>query len=185
MRKTTIAQCLLLFALFASMAANIFLWRAAHKPPEVRIERHVEWIEVKDRTPQATESHLTGDTMVVTAVVLPHRHASPHEPDMMPAQPTADSVATVSIMGDSATVTLPVEQRIYDDSLYTAYVSGYRPQLDSITLHIPHTYTTVTKTINKPARRWAIGPSVGVGYGIAGKQADVFVGITATFNLWP
>jgi hypothetical protein len=88
-------------------------------------------------------------------------------------------------MGDSATVTLPVEQRIYDDSLYTAYVSGYRPRLDSISLHIPHTYTTVTKTITKPAKRWAVGPSVGVGYGLAGKQADVFVGFTATYRLWP
>ena len=179
MTKTTMALALLLIV---SAAVNVYLWHKANKPAEVVVERHVEWIEVKDRTPQATESHPTGEVMTVTAAVT-HKHGREQEPDVMPAKAEADTLPTVSIMGDSATVTLPVEQRIYDDSLYTAYVSGYRPRLDSISLRIPH--TTVTKTITKPAKRWAVGPAVGVGYGLAGKQADVFVGFTATYRLWP
>lgn len=179
MKKIAILVALLII----SMAVNLWLLKKANKPAEVKVEHHVEWITIRDTTPIMTESHHTGETITVTAAV--HHHAMIHEPDVMPDKATADTLPTVSIMGDSATVTLPVEQRVYEDSLYTAYVSGYRPSLDSINLRLPHTYTTITKTVSKPAKRWAVGPSVGVGYGLAGKQADVFVGFTATFRLWP
>ena len=44
---------------------------------------------------------------------------------------------------DSSKVVLPIEQKIYSDSSYTAFVSGYRAVLDSIHIRSP-------TTINKP-----------------------------------
>jgi hypothetical protein len=87
---------------------------------------------------------------------------------------------------DTIAVPVPIEQKRYDDSLYTAWVSGYEPALDSIRLHQPEVVTTITRTITKPAPRWSIGPSVGTGISITGqRQAGIFVGFTAQYRLWP
>jgi hypothetical protein len=87
---------------------------------------------------------------------------------------------------DTIAVPVPIEQKRYDDSLYTAWVSGYEPALDSIRLHQPEVVTTITRTIVKPAPRWSIGPAVGAGISITGEQqAGIFVGITAQYRLWP
>lgn len=181
MKKLNMIIALLLIA---SVAANIWLWRNRTTQGETTVETHVEYVLIKDSTPTLVESHMTGETMTVTAAIK-HPHATDHEPDVLTMENEPDTVATVSITGDSATVTLPVEQRVYEDSLYTAYVSGYRPRLDSISLRIPHTYTTITKTVGKPAKRFAIGPTVGAGYGVIGKRFDVFVGVSMTWNLLP
>lgn len=165
--------------LMVSIAANVVLWKEATKPGEVRIETRTEYIEIRDTTPNEIECYVTGETMTVPAVVRPKNH----KPDEPAAELEPDTMVTVTLDGDSATVTLPIEQRIYKDTLYTAYVSGYRPRLDSITLRLPHTYTTVTTTVSKPSRRWAVGPAVGVGYGITGKRLDVFVGVGVTWNI--
>jgi hypothetical protein len=167
-----------------SVAANIWLWRQAKKPGETKVETHVEYVLIKDSTPTLVESHLTGETMTVKAAIK-HPHATDHEPDVLTKKNEPDTVATVSITGDSATVTLPIEQRVYEDSLYTAYLSGYRPRLDSISLRMPHTYTTITKTVKGPAKRFAIGPTIGAGYGVFGKRFDVYVGVSMTWNLLP
>lgn len=87
---------------------------------------------------------------------------------------------------DSIQVPLPIIQKRYDDSLYTAWVSGYQPALDSIRLHQPEVVTTIERTIIKPAPRWSIGPSFGAGVSITGQQqAAVFVGFTIQYRLWP
>lgn len=174
---------ILVVLLIISMAVNLWLLKKSNKPAEVKVEHHVEWITIRDTTPIMTESHHTGETITMTAAV--HHHAMSHEPDVMPDKATADTLPTVSIIGDSATVTMPVEQRVYEDSLYTAYVSGYRPRLDSIWLRLPNTYTTVTKTVRKPSRRLFVGPTLGAGYGIANRRADVFVGVSVTWNILP
>ena len=87
---------------------------------------------------------------------------------------------------DTIKVPVPIEQKRYDDSLYTAWVSGYQPALDSIRLHQPEVVTTITRTITKPAPRWSIGPSVGAGFSITGeRQAGIYVGFAIQYRLWP
>ena len=87
---------------------------------------------------------------------------------------------------DTIAVSVPIEQKRYDDSLYTAWVSGYEPALDSIALHQPEVVTTIERTIIKPAPRWSIGPAVGAGISITGeRQAGIFVGFSAQYRLWP
>ena len=44
---------------------------------------------------------------------------------------------------------LPVEQKIYQDSNYTAYVSGYNPNLDSLKVY-PKTVTVTNDIVRIP-----------------------------------
>lgn len=76
---------------------------------------------------------------------------------------------------DSVTVTVPVVQKIYSNDLYRAYVSGYRPSLDSLYIYTPVKEIT---TRCKP-KRWGIGPYVGVD--AIGK--GVSVGVSLQYSL--
>lgn len=92
---------------------------------------------------------------------------------------------TVLLPGDTIMMEIPVEQKRYDDSLYTAYVSGYRPQLDSIRLHLPSTITETTITQRIAPPRLSIGIQTGAGYGIINHKPDIYLGIGAQWRLWP
>ena len=78
------------------------------------------------------------------------------------------------------------EQKVYADSTYTAYVSGYQPNLDSIEVY-PKTVTKIitndiTKTVTKVKKpKWAI--SVGGGVGYNGK-IEPYVGVNAGYVIW-
>ena len=85
---------------------------------------------------------------------------------------------------DSIDVPIPIIQKRYDDSLYTAWVSGFEPNLDSLRLHQPEIITTITKTIVKPSPRITLGIQAGGGYGVFNRQFDVYVGFGAQVNLW-
>lgn len=73
------------------------------------------------------------------------------------------------------------EMVVYQDSLYKAWVSGYRPRLDKLEIY-PRTIThTITNDIYHPAknRRWGIGLQVGYGY-----PTGAYVGIGVSYNLF-
>lgn len=84
-------------------------------------------------------------------------------------------------------ITLPIEQKVYTDSSYTAWVSGYLPQLDSIVLHKKYVFRTITNTvtITKKTPKWSVGITGGAGVGILHRQPDVFIGIGINYRLWP
>lgn len=88
----------------------------------------------------------------------------------------------IPILGDTVrdTIYLPITQKVYRDSLYTAYVSGYRAKLDSIEVY----GRTNTITIRERARlsRWGLG--VQAGYGWVGNRAGPYVGVGVSYNLW-
>lgn len=87
---------------------------------------------------------------------------------------------------DSVDVTLPITQRMYRDSNYTAWVSGYKPSLDSIHTYNKMVYTTRTieRTITKPPRKWGIGISAGYGYGINSKLFEPYIGVGVTYVIF-
>lgn len=93
----------------------------------------------------------------------------------------ADTASTAR--SDSADVVLPVELKSYtDDSTYTAWVSGWRPCLDSIRVYPRREVVTVTQAV--PRRpRLAVGLTGGVGYGVISRRPDVFVGVGVTWQL--
>lgn len=87
---------------------------------------------------------------------------------------------------DSVDVTLPITQRTYRDSNYTAWVSGYKPSLDSIHTYNKMVYTTRTieRTITKPPRKWGIGINAGYGYGINSKLFEPYIGVGVTYVIF-
>lgn len=60
------------------------------------------------------------------------------------------------------------EQAYYEDSFYRAWVSGYRPRLDSLVVFPKTVYQTVTNdiyhTIKSKKKRWGFGLQAGYGY---------------------
>lgn len=75
------------------------------------------------------------------------------------------------------------EQAVYEDSLYRAWVSGYRPRLDSIEVY-PRTVThTVTNDIYHATvakrKRWGLGLQAGYGY-----PGGFYVGGGVSYNLF-
>ena len=87
---------------------------------------------------------------------------------------------------DSIDVTLPITQRTYKDSNYTAWVSGYKPSLDSIHTYNKMVYTTRTieRTVTKPPNRWGIGINAGYGYGINSKLFEPYIGVGVTYIIF-
>lgn len=95
--------------------------------------------------------------------------------------PVVDTVHT----RDSVFILLPREEKIYEDSTYRAVVSGYKPSLDSISVYQTTKYITITK--EKPAKRWHIGPQVGIGF--VGNKDDAFrfgyyVGVGVQYSIF-
>lgn len=78
------------------------------------------------------------------------------------------------------------EQAYYEDSLYRAWVSGYRPRLDSLQIFPRTVYRTVTNdiyhTIVPKKKRWGLG--LQAGYGFYPGQSGFYVGVGVSYNLW-
>lgn len=91
-------------------------------------------------------------------------------------------VDSVGRVADSVTVELPITQKRYGDSTYTAWVSGYRPALDSIYVYPRHETVTITNTIRQKPRRWGLGVSAGYGYA-PGKGMVPWLGVGVSYTL--
>ena len=94
-------------------------------------------------------------------------------------------VTDTLMLHDTVFVHLPIEQRQYSDPRYTAWVSGYRPQLDSILIYQRTEYITKEiKTVTKP-KRWGIG--LQVGYGVSLHKGQVFpapyIGVGLSYSI--
>lgn len=74
-------------------------------------------------------------------------------------------------------VEIPVTQKVYADSSYTAWVSGYEPTLDSIEVYQRERIITNTVTIDKKRSRIGIGVHAGYGYGFHSRRLEPYVGI--------
>lgn len=76
---------------------------------------------------------------------------------------------------DTVEVSLPIVQKVYRDTNYTAWVSGYEPRLDSIT--IANKIITKTNTVLKNKdKRFSLG--VQTGFNVINKKPYFGVGIT-------
>ena len=148
--------------LIASIGANV--WLMNRQPDvETKIEHDTIWRDTTIYQPQPAETINIGRVVYVKVPVK----------EYLPGDTIHDSIK----------VPVPIVQKRYDDSLYTAWVSGFEPSLDSIRLHQREIHTTIIKYVQTPAKRLAIGPSIGLGYGIVTRKPDIWVGVTATWNL--
>jgi len=75
------------------------------------------------------------------------------------------------------------EQAYYEDSLYRAWVSGYRPRLDSLEIYprtVTHTITNdIYHTITPKKKRWGLGLQAGYGY-----PFGIYAGVGISCNLF-
>ena len=75
------------------------------------------------------------------------------------------------------------EQAYYEDSLYRAWVSGYRPRLDSLQIFPKTVYQNVTNDIyhiiTPKKKRWGLGLQAGYGY-----PGGWYVGAGVSWNLF-
>ena len=157
-----------ILALFIlSLVTNVWLIKRGQVEPEpqVIIEHDTLWRDTTIHHPTPSASVNTGRTVFIPYIVS--------ETDTIEAH-------------DTLLVEVPIEQKRYDDSLYTAWVSGYQPELDSIRLQQPEIVTTITETIVKKAPRLSVGLSVGPGVSIDNNHhMGIYVGFTANYRLWP
>ena len=91
--------------------------------------------------------------------------------------PVIDTVHT----RDSVFISIPREEKVYEDSTYRAVVSGYRPSLDTISVF---SSTAIVKepvyvTVKKP---WGIGVQAGATY-LPNQGITPYVGIGISYNL--
>lgn len=87
-----------------------------------------------------------------------------------------DTVHPICI--DSADVNIPITQKQYCDSTYTAWVSGYEPSLDSIRVYKKREMVTINKIIKEPPNRFVV--SLNIGYGLTpcnGLQPYIGIGV--------
>ena len=149
--------------LAASIAMNVWFWTSE---PEIEtiLKRDTVWRDTVIHDPAPAETINTGRVVYIRVPVT---------------ETTTDTVH------DSIDVPIPIVQKRYEDSLYTAWVSGFEPKLDSIRLYTPEIQTTVTKTVYEPTPLLTLGVQVGGGYGLINRQPDIYVGIGGQINLWP
>lgn len=82
---------------------------------------------------------------------------------------------------DSVEVEIPIERKVYGDSTYRAYVSGYMPSLDSLVITMPQQMIY----IHEKKRRWSVGLQAGYGVSMAGGvRLSPYIGIGITYNLF-
>lgn len=180
--------------LAASVAMNVWFWTSE---PEIEtiLKRDTVWRDTTIYEPQPAETINTGRVVYIRVPVKssgligdsPRCATTVSQAGTVPmARPMAQNAGTVPMAReDSIDVPIPIVQKRYEDSLYTAWVSGFEPKLDSIRLYTPEIQTTVTKTVYEPTPLLTLGVQVGGGYGLIHRQPDIYVGIGGQINLWP
>lgn len=116
------------------------------------------WMKCSPHEPATAE--VRTETKIKTVVKVCTLSVSP------PMAPLLTLKLTDTIhIGDTV---VPREQAYYEDSLYRAWVSGYRPRLDSLQIFPRTVYQTVTNdiyhTIPQKKKRWGLGLQAGYGY---------------------
>ena len=162
------------------------------------MERKGKWFTLKDETMKKLPWILVV-LLVIACVVSWFR---PREP--LPAEIRTKTKVKTVVKVDTLLISAPMapllvfqltdtirigdtvvyrEQAYYEDSLYRAWVSGYRPRLDSLMVFPKTVYQTVTNdiyhTVVPKKKRWGVG--LQAGYGCPG---GFYFGVGMSYDLW-
>ena len=178
--------------LAASVAMNVWFW-TSEPETETILKRDTVWRDTAIYDPQPAETVNTGRVVYIRVPVKSVGGLIGDSPRCATAVSQAGTVPMARQAGtvpmdreaDSIDVPIPIVQKRYEDSLYTAWVSGFEPKLDSLRLHMPEVTNTITKTVYEPTPLLTLGVQVGGGYGLIHRQPDIYVGIGGQINLWP
>ena len=135
-------------------------------------------VEIKEKITTVTKIDTIMDTVLV---VKKDKVIKVIRDTLVNVEFIRDTVDTAKVVAD-----IPIVQKEYsDDSTYTAWVSGYRPSLDSINIYRKNISTNKETVIKKKdIHRFGIGPVVYGGYNFGTKKLDYGVGIGVSYHIW-
>ena len=162
---STWGKYIITFLLGLFLGALLFSLRPKQVVVETQVIEHIDTIiknVVEERV--VYKNIVRHDTVWMTLV----------QPNKDSVQPNKDSVQPNK---DSTKVVIPIESKVYEDSLYRAVVSGYKASLDSITLYQRE---RIIYQKEQPSRFvLSAGLQMGAGLTPKGFQPYVGVGISA------
>lgn len=129
------------------------------------------------RPSMETDIEARVDTVFSTSIIVKRDTVKHYLPSPMICWKNGDTIH----IGDTV---LPIEHKIYVDSNYTAYVSGYRPNLDSIYV-CPETRTVINDIhhmVRTKPRRWSLGITAGYGFSKDGLSPGIVFGVN--YRIW-
>lgn len=135
------------------------------------------WFRGK-RPAKPVEPVVKTDTLYLRDTIRIDRPVPVPKPVYLPS----DTVRLVTVQHDTVEVLVPMEQKHYSDSLYDAWISGHRANLDSLHVYPVTKVITTTITVREKTKRWGIGPQIGVGLSPKG-AAVPYVGVGISYNL--
>ena len=178
--KERVVSCIV-SGLFAALCVSLFFNYKQYRdlrerPDKVEVTTTVTTNEKTVREPEPKNEREVG------RISVPVKKVSEKEREI--SSDSTEVSEALELVGDS--IVIPITQKVYEDSLFTAWLSGYQHNLDSIKVKEKIVSTTVTETrTDTEFRRWNIGLTAGYGYGINGRKPDFFVGVGVTYNLFP
>lgn len=171
-KKMLICVCIYILCLIASVA--ICAWFYGQIGKEHRIELMTDTVVVRDT--------VKVETVIKDSVMV--RHIT----QVVPVRTTDSCCNDIAIVSgvppdsDSVRIDIPIQQKVYETEYYKAWISGYRPELDSINIY--RKTETVTNTVVEKIKpkRWC--GVVGVGAGYDGRHVSPYVGVTVGYRLF-
>lgn len=181
--------------LVVSVAVIIYQYRELQVEPKVEIKESVviKYVEKKDSMPDAKEEKKVGTIKIPVKsnskykIELISKNSEKLSENSRDSLLLSEKVSDISDNLSDSTGYIEVDrvQKVYYDSCYTAYVSGYDPRLDSIFVRQKEITKTITETrtyTQNKLSQWNIGLCVGYGYTINSKCFEPFVGFAVTYN---
>lgn len=155
-----ILVCLLILAL--ALAVSYFFgrrdgWRAAEEGIHGEAKR--DTLYVHDTT--FIESPAEKEAVPKGYELVPAGTLDRMTSQIIALEDSLEANPKVIVKDSTVYVEIPMEQKHYGDSTYDAWVSGYKPALDSLRIYGTTKVVTVTRTVTeKPWIAW--GPSISV-----------------------
>ena len=140
------------------------------------------WSLVKQVSSQITRTTTCDTITVYDTVIMPIAKDSiiiRYQTVKLPIIKTEYETDTI-FKTDSVEVQVPISQKVYEDSTYKAFVSGFNTSLDSIFIKNKYITKTITNTKTKPTK-WGLGATAG--YDPINRNFGVVIGVQ--FNIIP
>lgn len=137
----------------------------------------------RDAAKMVVRTDTLHDTVIVREPVFVTERAVRTDTVWLPVVRTRTDTVLLRSDGlkDSVLAVVPITQKVYADSTYKAWVSGYNPKLDSIRVYRRTVVTTKTETVVRK-RRIGIGVQAGYGYGFRYGGLEPYVGLGVSWN---
>lgn len=164
--KTTTAWTSVVMALTLaiSIACNVLLLQKVDRHTDVNVVTDTVCIVTYDTV--ICEKPSARDSVVVRYVTV-----------TLPAVRDTITDTITAAWSDSVLVDVPIEQKVYSDSTYLAYISGFNANLDSIYI-IRNTQQSFIATRQTRTKKWHVSASIGYGIGDAGLTPYIGIGIS-------